>query len=53
MEQNKKISALEELRQLLLKKRAEGSLSKLGEWMLAGKPTGWTINDSDVKYAMR
>lgn len=52
-EKREKFMTLESLREILLKKKSEGSLSKLGEWMLSGKSTGWMINESDVKYAMR
>lgn len=35
------------------KKERDGKLSKIGEWFLSGKSTGWYIEDKNLKYILR
>ena len=35
------------------KKARDGRLNKLGEWLLSGKKTGWTMDKKDMKYILK
>lgn len=51
MEKNTQRRGWEEV--LREKKAKDGRLSKIGEWMLSGKHTGWVLEDCNVRYVMR
>lgn len=59
MEAKKKTKSGKELKgndfiQFLKEKKAkDGKLSKIGEWFLSGKRTGWYVRDEDMKYILR
>lgn len=50
---NMETTTSNDLQYLQAKKNRDGQLSKLGEWMLSGEPTGWTYDAKDIRYILR
>lgn len=38
---------------LMEKKKKDGKLNKLGEWLLSGGDTGWRMEKKDMRYILR
>lgn len=53
MAKKKTTKATDILGVLRAKKEQDGKLSKFGEWVLSGQPTGWVLEDKNVKYVLR